>query len=277
MFDGDAGMMFQGAVPDAYEDLMVPLFFQPFAEDLVARAVALEPVDVLEIAAGTGVVTRALVEALPGNATIVATDLNRDMLAVATAHEAESADDTGEVTWRVADAQQLPFDDESFDLVVCQFGVQYFSDRPASHAEVLRVLRPGGSYLFSTWDSIANNPIPCAVEDAYRRVLPDARPNLLTSVAHGYHDQERIRADVEEGGLVLEAIDTVDLVAVAESARAASQALAHGSVLASQLDGHPSSVREEIQTVAAGVLEDEYGTGALRAPMRAFVVTASRP
>lgn len=277
MSDRDAGMLFQGSLPDAYEDLMVPLFFQPFAEDLVARAAALEPVDVLEIAAGTGVVTRGLVGSLSGDSTIVATDLNSDMLAVAAALEGEPTEGTGDVTWRVADAQRLPFDDGSFDLVVCQFGVMFFRDRPGSNAEVMRVLRTGGNYIFSAWDSIATNPIPSLVDEAYRRVLPDARPNVITSVAHGYHDHDRIRADVEAGGLVLGTIDTVDLVAVADSAQIAAAALAYGSALAAQLDGYPSSAREEIEMIATQLIEHEFGTGPIRAPMRAFVVTALRP
>ena len=277
MSDGDAGSLFQGPVPDAYEDLMVPLFFQPFADDLVARAVALEPVDVLEIAAGTGVVTRGLVGALPGGSTIVATDLNSDMLAVAAALEDEWAEEAGEVTWRVADAQRLPFDDGSFDLVVCQFGVMFFRDRSGSNAEVLRVLRPGGTYIFSAWDSIERNPVPCAVDTAFRRVLPDAPANVVTRVSHGYHDLDRIRTDVEAGGLVLNAIDTVELVATADSAKAAAAALPNGGPLRVELDGYDVKARGEIEAIVAEMLEDEFGRGPVQVPMRAFVVTASRP
>ena len=277
MSDGDAASLYQGLIPDAYEDLMVPLFYEPFADDLVARAVALEPVDVLEIAAGTGVVTRRLVGALPGGSAIVATDLNGDMLAVAEALEDEWVEEAGEVIWRVADAQRLPFDDASFDLVVCQFGVMFFRDRPGSNAEVLRVLRPGGTYIFSAWDSIEHNPIPCAVDIAFGRVLPDARANVLTRVSHGYHDLDRIRADVEAAGLVLNAIDTVELVATVDSAKAAAAALPNGGPLRIELDGYAAKARGEIETIAAEILEDEFGTGPVQVPMRAFVVTASRP
>lgn len=277
MSDRDAGMLFQGSLPDAYEDLMVPLFFQPFAEDLVARAAALEPVDVLEIAAGTGVVTRGLVGSLPGDSTIVATDLNSDMLAVAAALEGEPTEGTGDVTWRVADAQRLPFDDGSFDLVVCQFGVMFFRDRPGSNAEVLRVLRTGGNYIFSAWDSIAHNAIARAVDTAFGRVLPEASTNVITRVAHGYHDADRIRADVEAGGLVLTSIDTVDLVAVADSAQIAAAALPNGSPLRVELEPYGAAARDEIEALASSLLEDEFGAGPVRAPMRALVVTATRP
>ncbi len=276
MSGSDAGTMFQGAVPDAYEELMVPLFYQPYADDLVARAVAVEPIDVLELAAGTGVVTRALVGALPEDASIVATDLNSDMLAVAEAVETHAGPD-GEVTWRVADAQRLPFDDDSFDLVVCQFGVMFFPDRPGSHAEVRRVLRPGGSYIFSVWDAIGHNAIAGAIDTAFRRVLPDARTNVVTRVSHGYHDLDRIRADVEAGGLVLTSIDPVDRIAAADSAKVAAAALPNGGPLRVELETYGDDARNEIQALATSLLEEEFGAGPVRTPLRALVVTASCP
>lgn len=267
--------MFQGAIPDAYEELMVPLFFQPFADDLVARAVALEPVDVLELAAGTGVVTRGLVGALPEDSSIIATDLNSDMLAVAESIESDASSD--DVTWRVADAQRLPFDDDSFDLVVCQFGVMFFSDRVGANAEVRRVLRPGGTYLFSVWDSIAQNAIACAIDTAYSRVLPDARPNVVTRVSHGYHDVDRIRADVEAGGLVLDSIESVDKIASADSASEAARALPRGGPLRVELETYGDDARDEIEALACSLLEDEFGPGPIRTPLRALLVAASLP
>lgn len=131
-----AAKLFRGGVPDAYERLMVPLMFQPYADDMVARAVARKPSAVLELAAGTGAVTRELAAALPADSTLVATDLNAGMLAVAEARGAPRPAGAPAVVWQPADAQDLPFDDETFDLVVCQFGVMFFPDRPAAHAQV---------------------------------------------------------------------------------------------------------------------------------------------
>lgn len=273
----EAARGFRGGVPEAYERLMVPLMFQPYADDVVARAVAQHPTSVLELAVGTGVVTRGLASALPPQVALVATDLNPGMLEVARTRGAPRPAGAPEVVWRAADAQDLPFDDASFDLVVCQFGVMFFRDRPGSNAEVLRVLRTGGNYIFSAWDSIAHNAIARAVDTAFGRVLPEASTNVITRVAHGYHDADRIRADVEAGGLVLTSIDTVDLVAVADSAQIAAAALPNGSPLRVELEPYGAAARDEIEALASSLLEDEFGAGPVRAPMRALVVTATRP
>jgi ubiquinone/menaquinone biosynthesis C-methylase UbiE len=141
---------FSGAIPELYEAYLVPLIFEPYAADLATRLAARSPSRVLEVAAGTGVVTRALTRTLPASTSIVATDLNQAMLdrarAVGTAYPVE---------WRTADALALPFPDRSFDAVVCQFGVMFFPDKPRAYAEARRVLRPGGAFVFNVWDSLA--------------------------------------------------------------------------------------------------------------------------
>ncbi|KJL33318.1 class I SAM-dependent methyltransferase [Microbacterium azadirachtae] len=276
MADDAAAKLFRGGVPDAYEQLMVPLMFQPYADDMVARAVARGPSAVLELAAGTGAVTRGLAAALPRETTLIATDLNPGMLAVAEARGAPRPAGAPDVRWQTADAQALPFDDASFDLVVCQFGVMFFPDRPAAHAQVRRVLRPGGTYLFSAWDSIKTNAVALAVDEAYRRVLPDAPPNVITRVAHGYHDPGRIRADAEAGGLIVEAIEAVELVGVAESAAAAAAAIPHGSPMRAELEPLGDETRARIEAITAELLAQRFGAGPIRTPIRAFVVTARR-
>lgn len=276
MVDDAATKLFRGGIPDAYEQLMVPLMFQPYADDLVVRAVARHPTAVLELAAGTGVVTRGLATALPPECPLVATDLNPGMLAVAESLGAARPAGASDVVWQRADAQDLPFDDASFDLVVCQFGVMFFPDRPAAHAEVRRVLRPGGTYLFSTWDSIATNAVAGAVDEAYRRVLPDAPPNVITRVPHGYHDPDVIRADAEAGGLVVDAVQAVDLVGAAASPAIAAAAIPRGTPLRAELEPHADEVRAGIEAVTAELLEQRFGSGPIRTPIRAFVVTAHR-
>jgi ubiquinone/menaquinone biosynthesis C-methylase UbiE len=272
----DAAKLFRGGVPDAYEKLMVPLMFQPYADDLVARAVALRPTAVLELAAGTGAVTRGLAAALPPATTLVATDLNPGMLAVAQARGAPRPSGPPDVVWRPADAQDLPFDDGSFDLVVCQFGVMFFPDRPAAYRQVHRVLRPGGTALFSTWDAVETNAVARAVDEAYKQVVPVAPPNVITRVAHGYHDPEAIRRDAEAGGLVVDAVEAVELIGAADSPAAAAAALPHGSPLRAELEPHGDRIRARIEATAADLLAQRFGTGPIRTPLRAFVVTAHR-
>src|SRR4051794_32131638 len=143
---------FVGSIPEFYDQYMVPLIFEPYAVDLARRAADLHPQRVLEIAAGTGVVTREMATRLPADVPIVATDLNQPMLTHAAAQGTERP-----VRWQQADAMQLPFTDQSFDLVVCQFGVMFFPDKAQAFAEARRVLQPGGHFIFSVWDRIDQN------------------------------------------------------------------------------------------------------------------------
>ncbi len=135
---------FVDAIPEIYERLLVPLIFESYAVDLARRVAAILPLNVLEIAAGTGVLTRQLARALPDGASIVATDLNAPMLAQARARGTQRA-----VQWEVADALNLPHEDGRFDAVACQFGVMFFPDKSRGYSEVRRVLRPRGRFFFN--------------------------------------------------------------------------------------------------------------------------------
>jgi SAM-dependent methyltransferase len=163
--DGDK--VFAGTVPKIYETFLVPLIFQPYANDLAKRLAARPVQRVLEIAAGTGVVTRALAEKLPDGASIVATDLNQAML-----DQAMSVGTRRPVEWRQGDAMQLMFADASFDAVVCQFGVMFFPDRAKAFAEARRVLKPKGILLFNAWDKISENEFADAVTSRARIGVP---------------------------------------------------------------------------------------------------------
>jgi len=131
----------------------VPLIFEAYANDLARRAAALSPRTVLETAAGSGVVTRALASRLASDAGYMVTDLNQPMLD----HAAYRQGSDERITWQQADALKVPFDDAAFDVVVCQFGVMFFPDRIAGYAEAWRLLKPGGSFLFNVWDKIDAN------------------------------------------------------------------------------------------------------------------------
>src|SRR3954465_12352928 len=152
MAASDVDKVFSGSIATVYDTTMVPLFFQPYAPDLVNRLATRTLSRVLELAAGTGVVTRALAAGLPDDVSIVATDLNQAMLDRAAAVGTKRA-----VEWRQADAMQLPFPDASFDAVVCQFGVMFFPDKAKAFAEARRVLKPGGIFIFNAWDRIEDN------------------------------------------------------------------------------------------------------------------------
>ncbi|HEY7007078.1 MAG TPA: methyltransferase domain-containing protein, partial [Sphingomicrobium sp.] len=196
----DPELRFTGSVPEKYEQLMVPLIFQPYAEELARRARAMGPRRILETAAGTGAVTRALHEALP-DAELVATDLNQPMLDVNSARIGSDR-----VRFVEADAQQLPFDDSSFDLVVCQFGAMFFPDKVRGHSEARRVLRDGGHYLLAIWDRIERNELSNAAQQALIDYFPDDPPLFMREGPFGYAEPERIESDLHEAGF-----DTVDI------------------------------------------------------------------
>ena len=145
--------LFAGSIPETYDRYLVPLIFENFAQDIAQRAATLSPTTVLETAAGSGVVTRALAPNLLPDASYFATDLNQPMIDYAAKRQAADK----RICWRKADAQALPFEDTVFDVVCCQFGVMFFPDRQAGYREAKRVLKPGGCFLFSVWDRIEEN------------------------------------------------------------------------------------------------------------------------
>src|SRR6188508_2038428 len=148
----DTDKVFAGSIPKLYDTHLVPLIFEPYATDLANRLGSRPLSRVLEIAAGTGVVTRAIAARLPESVAIIATDLNQAML-----DQAAAVGTQRKVEWRQADAMKLPFEDASFDAVVCQFGVMFFPDKPGAFAEARRVLKPGGLFVFNVWDAIEHN------------------------------------------------------------------------------------------------------------------------
>jgi ubiquinone/menaquinone biosynthesis C-methylase UbiE len=142
---------FAGSIPANYEKYLGPFLFEPYALDLVSRLQDKKYNDILEIACGTGRVTGHLAKSVQHN-TLTATDLNPDMIEVA-----KKIVNDDRIKWMPADAMQLPFADNSFDLVVMQFGIMFFPDKLKGLSEAYRVLRPGGSIIFNTWDKVENN------------------------------------------------------------------------------------------------------------------------
>jgi SAM-dependent methyltransferase len=255
------------SMTSAYDEHLGPALFAPYADELARRAAALAPGRVLELAAGTGIVTRALVAALPG-AEVVATDLNPPMVAWA-------AQRSPGATWRVADAQALTEEPSSYDLVVCSFGAMFFPDRPAAFAEVARVLRPGGTFLAAIWDAVETNEIGQALVEALTAVLPEQTPDFVVRIPHGYADPARIRADVEAGGLHVDAVELVALRATAASARAAADGFCLGSPLRFGLEQRGSL--DELRGRVGDEMEKRLGTGPVEGALSAYVVSARRP
>jgi SAM-dependent methyltransferase len=263
-------LRFTGSVPANYDQLMVPLTFQPYADELAQRARAFAPNRILETAAGTGVVTQALHEALP-DAQIIATDLNEPMLEVA-----GQRIHSDKVCFITANAQEIPFDGEGFDLVVCQFGAMFFPDKILAHREAHRVLRQGGHYLLAIWDRIDRNPLSDATQRVLIDLFPDDPPLFLCEGPFGYSDAKRIEGDLREAGFGTVQIDTVQLTSQSPSAYDAASALCYGTPMSVELeDREPGSLDRVFETIERSLREFE-GPNGLEAPMSAHIVTATR-
>jgi SAM-dependent methyltransferase len=262
--------LFAGSIPQLYEQYLVPMIFQPYAPDL-ARRLATHPLErVLEIAAGTGVLTRSLASELPETVAITATDLNQPMLDMAA-----SIGTSRPVAWRQADALQLPFTDRTFDAVVCQFGIMFMPDKASAFSEAKRVLRPGGVLLFSVWDRIEDNELADVVTDAVARLFPEDPPQFLARTPHGYHDRAVIERDLAEGGFASGAsIVTLTARSPAESARVPAVAYCEGTPLRNEIEERDASRLAEATDGAERAVEERFGPGPIDAKIQAHIVQA---
>ena len=263
--------LFAGSIPELYDRLLVPLIFEPYARDLAERLARFEPRDVLETAAGTGVVTRAMASRLPAATRIVVTDLNQPMLDRAAA----SLADDERIEWRQADALALPFADRSFDAVVCQFGAMFFPDKVQGYKEARRVLKPGGRFFFSVWDRIEDNEFADVVTQAMAEIFPDDPPRFLARTPHGHHDAERIRADLKTAGFWDISIEGVDARSRASSPRDPAIAYCQGTPLRNEIEARDPSGLERATQHAADALRRRFGNGAVDGRIRALVITAT--
>ena len=263
---------FSGSVPANYDQYMVPLLFRPYADELAERALRLRPRRILETAAGTGVVTSALARALP-DAEIVATDLNQAMLDVAATRIASA-----NVSFRQADALDLPFDDGRFDLVVCQFGVMFYPDKVKGNSEAHRVLRDGGQYLLAVWDRIERNRLSNVAHETMQELFPDNPPMFMKRGPFSYHDPEWIERDLIAAGFTSVEVETVELPSRSPSAADAARGLCYGSPMRVELELEeygPEALDRTFEEVARQARGFE-GDAGFEAPMSAHIVTATR-
>lgn len=263
---------FRADMAEIYERLFVPMIFESYADDLAERVAALAPERVLEVAAGTGVVTRAMDARLGASVAITATDLSPAMLARATA-----AGTTHAVEWRPADAQELPFPDASFDVVVCQFGVMFFPDKARAFSEVQRVLRIGGAFLFNVWDGLDDNEFAETVEQTVASLFPDDPPRIIRRVPHGYHDAATIAGDLHRGGFAgSPRFTTLAARSHAPSAQVAAAAYCLGTPLRAEIEARDASRLTEAMDAAAAALAVRFGEGAIEGKIQAKVVAIAR-
>ena len=272
MSSPDTDKVFTGSIPKVYEEYLVPLIFEPYAADLVSRVASQSPAHVLEIAAGTGVVTRKLASVLPEGVSIVATDLNQAMLDLASEVGTKRP-----VEWRQADAMQLPFEDSVFDAVVCQFGVMFFPEKSKAFSEARRVLRSGGLFLFNVWDRIEENEFAHTVTKALESVFPNDPPRFMARTPHGYHDLASIERDLKHGGFLASPhISTVAARSKATSAQIPAIAYCQGTPLRNEIEARDKSRLVEATDIAAEAIAERFGPGPVDGKIQAHVVIVGR-
>jgi len=259
---------FVGSIPELYDRHMGPVLFEPYARDLAARLPAGSR-RVLEIAAGTGRVTRHLLGALASDAELVATDLNEPMIAIAQQQLVDSR-----VRWQAADAQALPFktDDEPFDVVVCQFGLMFVPDKVLALREMRRVLRTGGTLLLSVWDELGRNPASKRLHELAFALMPENPPAFMAT-PFSMSDAQVLRSLATEAGFSEVRIDTVVKTGEAVSAADLATGFVRGNPLWGQLVERGVDA-EAFHAQVAAMLAQEFGDMPCKSPMSAHVLTA---
>jgi ubiquinone/menaquinone biosynthesis C-methylase UbiE len=262
--------VFAGSIPENYDRYLVPLIFESYARDISRRAAALSSKAILETAAGSGVVTRALAPKLSPDASYMATDLNQPMLDYAATRQ----DRDDRISWRKADAQALPFEDAAFDLVCCQFGVMFFPDRPSAYREARRVLKPGGCFLFNAWDRIEENVFADDVTNALAEFFPNDPPRFMARTPHGYHDTALIRSDLAKAGFSNVAIETRAEQSRAPTPRQVAVAYCQGTPLRNEIEARGAEKLEAATAHAASAIARKHGNGEVAAKIQAHIILA---
>ena len=252
-----------------YDENLGPVIFADYAADLARRIAALKPANVLEIAAGTGIVTRALRDALDPVVKLVATDLSPAMLEVARPKFRPDEN----VTLQPADALALPFADASFDAVACQFGIMFYPDKDQGNREAFRVLRPGGRYVFSVWDAHRNVPFARLAHALATRLFPVDPPQFMkVPFSYGF--------DAAQDSLVAAGFKDVTAAVVAvdkaiPDTRLFATGVVGGSPFSDQLKARGMAIEPVIEQLTAEY-DRAFGVPG-RMPLRAIVFEARKP
>lgn len=266
----DSNVVFSGSIPENYDRYLGPVLFEPFARDLVERLEPRKPRSILEIACGTGILTRELRRVFGSDVYIVATDLNAPMLEYARAKFPGAVN----LEWQAADAAALPFGDESFDAVACQFGLMFAPDKDAAMREAYRVLRAGGAFVFNVWDSMEKNPFAQTAHETIASFF-DRDPPTFYEIPFSMHDARAIRGALKKVGF-----DAIESSLVSLPLRAATAAdfaigLVRGNPVSTAIEERGGKIDNVIGAVAKKISE-RFGAAPAESTMQALAWSAER-
>lgn len=251
-----------------YDEFLGPMFFEPYAIEVAERIPPSSVSVALEIAAGTGRVTRHIRKRIPASACLIASDIDENMLAIAK----EKLSDL-EIDWQNIDAQQLPFSDNSTDLVVCCFGYMFVPDKPKAFSEAYRVLRPGGMLLLTTWDKLENNAASYTARSAAKKYFEGELPESY-NVATSMHDEAMIRSLLEQAGFLKISIEKVQKESVCSTAKEATIGLVQSGAVFQEISRRNPAWIDEIIITVEKELSEKFGAAPMTAPISAVVSQA---
>ena len=261
-------IQFTANIAENYDKYLGPIFFIPCANNLITHIKG-TPKNILEIAAGTGHVTRLLVKKFP-DSEITATDINEGMLDVA-----KGIIRSDKVKWNVVDACEIPYKDNTFDLYIRQFGIMFFPDKQKAMAEAYRVLKPGGTIMFSTWDKIENSTLAKITNDVITDLFPDDPPNFY-QIPFSMHDPDEMRSMMESAGFKNISVQNIKLEGYADSFENAVKAFAEGNPIANQVEERDPKALPKFKENLARAIEKQFGSGSFKVPLSKFIVSAEK-
>ncbi len=255
---------FVGEIPEHYDKGLGPNIFVDYAGRLVDECCAEAVANVIELAAGTGIVSGKLRDRLPKDASLLVTDLNGPMLEVAK----KKLEEGDNLRFSVADAMDLPFEEARFDLMVCQFGVMFFPDKVASFREAARVIKPGGRYVFNVWSAMSENPFSQMAHEVARQFFPDDPPGFYKVPFH-YGDPQLVKADLAEAGWGDIRYETIRLSKRIEAPETFAKALVFGNPLIDEIRSRGGVSSDDVAREMASALHRTFGPSEMTMPLSA--------